>query len=446
MWATAAPDELRVFVDEIGHGFLVVDVEADGTFRWACFNKRFEATVGGSLAWWIGRTPAETLPPDRARLVLARYRYCVASRRSLEYEECMRIGDRTLWIRAALTPVVDEHGVIKRVLGSLIDITPRQRLEAELRRAARELRDSQRRFRVAMRGAELGLWEWHIPSARLTIHDEWAPNLAFSGEWKQQTMSAWIRATHPADRAVAIEIGERIVNRQLSNYTIRYRVRAADGQWRWVQVYGSVVERDADGRPVLVSGTFRDVDAEQRRIEAMQQLTEELHYRALHDSLTDALNHGAILDRLREELERARREGGAVTVAMIDADHFKEINDGYGHQAGDEVLFALVQRIRGVLRAYDHLGRYGGEEFLVVAPGRSAVADLQERIRGAVADSPFETAAGPLSVTVSIGVAVACARTNPYLTFESLIRAADDALYRAKQAGRNQVVVAEGIA
>lgn len=446
MWATATPDELKTVIDQIGHGFFVIDVGADRRFRYVCFNRRLETTMNRSLAHLTGKTPHEVLAPARARLVLARYRYCLASGQSLEYEECLTVQGRPVWAQAALTPVVDARGQVTRLLGSVVDITMRHRLEARFRRAAQELRNSEQRFQVAVRGAELGLWEWHIPSARLTVHDEWAPGLSISGAWQQRTMTDWMRNIHPADRDVALKAGQSIVTGQLSNYTIRYRIRGTANQWRWIQVYGSVVERDADGNPIQLSGTFRDVDAEQQQVEALQALTEELRHRARHDSLTDALNHGAIVDRLREELERARREGSAITVAMIDADYFKEINDRHGHQAGDEVLFALVQRIRSVLRPYDHLGRYGGEEFLVVAPGRTAVADLQERIRTMVADSPFETAAGPLSVTVSIGVVVACASTNPYLTFESVIRAADDALYRAKQAGRNQVVLADGIA
>jgi diguanylate cyclase (GGDEF)-like protein len=122
---------------------------------------------------------------------------------------------------------------------------------------------------------------------------------------------------------------------------------------------------------------------------------------------------------------------------MLDIDHFKKINDTYGHQVGDEVLIGFARTVRRNLRKYDITGRYGGEEFLVIAPGRNAepFECVYERVRSQVADTALETSAGPISVTVSIGTATG----NGASSVDEMLRAADLALYRAKAEGRNRV-------
>ena len=160
----------------------------------------------------------------------------------------------------------------------------------------------------------------------------------------------------------------------------------------------------------------------------------------MHDFLTGILNRRAILDRLKQEISRAGRDHGSLSVGMLDIDHFKNINDTYGHQAGDEALVAFTRCIQGGLREYDCVGRYGGEEFLVIAPraiGRDAES-LYERLRARIAGAEIATNAGTVSLTVSIGVAPGTGQSS----VDALLAAADAALYRAKAGGRNRVVCA----
>ncbi len=154
--------------------------------------------------------------------------------------------------------------------------------------------------------------------------------------------------------------------------------------------------------------------------------------------MTGLLNRRAILDHLHKELARARRHGDALAVGMCDIDHFKAINDTYGHQTGDEVLCTLTQILSGSLREYDAVGRMGGEEFLVITPLKAMIdpMPLFERLRQQVAERRMTTRSGELSVTVSIGVASVTAGN----TVDELLGAADAALYRAKAQGRNRVV------
>jgi len=162
---------------------------------------------------------------------------------------------------------------------------------------------------------------------------------------------------------------------------------------------------------------------------------------ALTDPLTQTHNRRALMERLTSELERARRYALHLSVLMVDLDHFKLINDSYGHVVGDEVLRGVSRVLQREARAVDVVARFGGEEFLVVLPetGEEGAVALAERIRARVEETPPVTGGeyGWLRVTVSIGVAtVPSPRVN---SPEELIAVADEALYRAKAQGRNRV-------
>lgn len=182
----------------------------------------------------------------------------------------------------------------------------------------------------------------------------------------------------------------------------------------------------------------------QRILDLQDQLItaqDSLRFQASHDALTGVLNHGGILDTLYRELERAKRMQTALGVIMVDLDHFKKVNDTLGHLAGDEVLHAVAQRLVGVIRAYDSVGRSGGEEFIILAPGCTPpeLVTQAERMRSMIAGDPFSTSAGQIRLTASFGVAGASITSGDNLERDSLLRAADTALYQAKAKGRNRV-------
>jgi two-component system cell cycle response regulator len=160
---------------------------------------------------------------------------------------------------------------------------------------------------------------------------------------------------------------------------------------------------------------------------------------SIRDSLTELFNHRHSLEVLSNELQRVGRYEGGIGVLMIDIDHFKAVNDAHGHQAGDHVLKEIARRLRDGLRTVDFLGRYGGEEFLVVLPhtGEEESRQTAERLRLAIVNRPFHAAGHAFPLTVSIGVATYPSTAE---TPDALIREADAALYRAKEAGRNRVV------
>ncbi len=178
--------------------------------------------------------------------------------------------------------------------------------------------------------------------------------------------------------------------------------------------------------------------------EELVSARESLRYEATHDHLTGAWNRAAILDALERERARAARASSQLSVAMIDFDHFKRINDMYGHVVGDAVLKEGIGRIRAALRSRDMVGRYGGEEFLAVLPGCDAegASSVCERVRGAVAAEPIRVGDYRIHATVSIGAAAWSGLPDA----SEIVDRADAALYRAKHGGRDRVELAPNAA
>ena len=177
--------------------------------------------------------------------------------------------------------------------------------------------------------------------------------------------------------------------------------------------------------------------------DALRERNRQLTEMVLLDGLTGLCNRRHLMERLSEEVLRAQRYRLPLSCLMLDLDHFKRVNDTYGHQAGDAVLRQFAGILRASARNVDVLGRYGGEEFTIVLPqtGPEGARTLAERIRQRVADTAFDIGGQTISCTTSVGVAAAPEGDIPATDW--LIARADEALYRAKAAGRNQVVLAD---
>jgi two-component system cell cycle response regulator len=204
-----------------------------------------------------------------------------------------------------------------------------------------------------------------------------------------------------------------------------------------------LVEALESGADDFISKPFHPDELRVRLRTAVRilELQSALLTRARNDSLTGLLNHGAILEELAKEFNRCRRENKPVSILLADLDHFKQINDRHGHQTGDSVLRAAAERIRSAVRCYDHIGRYGGEEFLIVLPGCDIedALKLSDRVRNCV-----QAESDKIPFTISIGIA-----TTHHLNDVSelqLVCAADEALYKAKENGRNRAEVSSAFA
>lgn len=236
------------------------------------------------------------------------------------------------------------------------------------------------------------------------------------------------------DKAARAKINDALKNgRHLRTRLLQY---AKDKTAYWVDV-NVMPLFDADGKITHYAAIQRDVSEDVKREQELLSL-------ATTDDLTGASNRRHFMERAELEVHRLRRHKVPFSVALLDLDHFKQVNDTHGHQAGDDVLKEAVKRWQKGRRPFDTLGRIGGEEFALLLPGADADAAMTvaERLRSVIAEQPIESTDGPIKVTVSIGIAEADDADG---TIEGTLGRADVALYHSKNAGRNRVTKASPI-
>ncbi|WP_019624798.1 PAS domain S-box protein [Thioalkalivibrio thiocyanoxidans] len=321
----------------------------------------------------------------------------------------------------------DDRGEILQVSTILRDLSQRKAMEEALR-------ESEARFRQLAGSVNEVFW-LQDESGILYV------NPAFERIWGQSRDLLYrdphsiLEAVHPEDRE-RVEL--RFLDRPLEGAHIEdvFRLRRADGTERWLHVHRYQVP-DEEGRVSRVAGTAVDItELKQAELE-LQRANAELKRQAYYDRLTGVANRHHFETLLNRELARAERYGSRFALVMFDLDHFKRVNDTFGHAVGDVVLQEVTHVIAGRLRDADVLGRWGGEEFMVLLPGTEAAdaATLAETMRLRVAEHDFPEAG---RVTISLGVAAFC----PGEPRSELLRRVDEALYRAKGEGRNRVAVA----
>lgn len=251
--------------------------------------------------------------------------------------------------------------------------------------------------------------------------------------WQQEEYSLLITDWIMPDLD-GLELCKRIRAQRGLQYTYIILLTSMEGK-------GSYLEGMDAGADDFITKPFDEeqLAARLRVAERIIALHQKLHLQATHDHLTGVWNRAAIMDYLFAEVERAKRQSTYIGVVIVDLDHFKRINDTYGHPAGDAVLKEAARRMQSALRPYDRLGRYGGEEFLITAPecDLGQTMALAERIRTFMSSDPVKSHSNEIPVTVSLGVAVGGDRVGE--DGAALIAIADGALYRAKRAGRNRV-------
>ncbi len=340
-------------------------------------------------------------------------------------EICNRTKDgRDIWEKASISPVLDETGQTTHYVAVKEDVT-------EQRRALRALAESEEKVRAMSEASQDGMVMiddqgrvafWNRAAERIFGHSrqemlgQKLHSVVAMEEDAGKAREGFPDFSRTGAGAVVGVLTERTARRKDgSTFPAEFSVAAFRLQDRWWAV-----------------GTVRDITERKRAEELLLEL-------ATTDGLTGLTNRRHFLERGRAELERARRTGHPVSCIMFDVDHFKKVNDTYGHDAGDAVLKTLARTARETLRGMDVLGRIGGEEFAAILPETDLEAALHaaERLRLAVASMNVEHDGRPLPVTVSLGVALS---SGPDESLDDLLRRADQALYRAKQGGRNRVV------
>lgn len=211
-----------------------------------------------------------------------------------------------------------------------------------------------------------------------------------------------------------------------------------EGSGAWIEIYTYPV-LDRQNRVSHVIQYGRDITDRKKSEEEKKRLIDRLNYLSATDGLTGLFNRRALTDMLRHEIDRAQRYESDLSLILCDVDKFKSINDTYGHVAGDGVLRTVAESIKKCLRKADIIGRYGGDEFMVILPETSieGAKSLAEKVRIAISEVEIETSGKKrMALSLSIGVAGCC---TPVDDIDTLIKAADKGLYTSKHRGRNRV-------
>jgi diguanylate cyclase (GGDEF)-like protein/PAS domain S-box-containing protein len=410
----------RTLVERVPAVIYMQEIEHNNAI--AYISPRIEDIMGYSPQEYIDDPDLwiETTHPEDRERVLAEDRHTDETGEPfrVEFRKITRDG-RVIWVRDEAVLVRTPDGKPLYWQGVFMDITERKKNEEALRRSEASLAEAQRM-------AHLGNWEWDVRTGEVWWSDEVYRIYGLEPERVVPSLESLIEVVHPDDRGLLREAIDAALYGG-EPYDFEHRVVRPSGEVRWVHRRAEVV-RDERGEPLKLVGTVHDI-TERKALE------EQLQYQALHDALTGLPNRALFMDRLEHGLARARRREGGLAVLFMDLDNFKVINDSLGHEAGDQLLVAVSERVQALLRPEDTVARLGGDEFVILLED---LADADEAIRVAerIAEAlrtPFALEGRQMFVTASVGIALwDDARKPP----GDLLRNADLAMYWAKHAGK----------
>jgi diguanylate cyclase (GGDEF)-like protein/PAS domain S-box-containing protein len=305
----------------------------------------------------------------------------------------------------------------------------------------------EKRFSLALESANEGLWDYLPRTGQIYFSARWFRMLNYSAEEFPQSIETWHTLSHPADLPLLEGSMRSLCSGDGERFTIEIRMLAQSGQWRWFQVGGQVVARDAGGGATRIIGSLIDISKYKQAERALQTANDELSRLASLDDLTQIANRRRFDDRLTQEWRRARRDETSLAVIICDIDFFKNYNDAYGHLQGDDTLYRVAQAIQDTLkRPMDLAARYGGEEFAIILPATNAegAERVALQIKAAVDQLQIAHNASRTSDSITLSFGVAAVVPSPDITSKGLIEAADQALYCAKAKGRDRIEINSG--
>jgi diguanylate cyclase (GGDEF)-like protein/PAS domain S-box-containing protein len=408
-------------------GDIIFRTDAQGRFTF--FNQAALAMLHLDESEVVGRSYLKLIRQDKRRRAERFYLRQFARKQKSTYHEFPIVdghgGER--WVGQNVQLIL-ESGKIAGFQAIARDITDRKQTERELQKS----RNFVERIAATTPGI---LYVYDLVEQRNVFSNREAITvLGYNLEDTRQLEGRTRDLFHPDDLAVIKAHREALRHAQDGEVRrLEYRARHADGHWVWLSGRETPFERGSDGLVRQIVGIAQDVTAR-------KATQDKLAHQANFDALTGLANRYHFWTRLQGALRRASIEHSDTSICLFDVDHFKDVNDRFGHAAGDEVLEAIGNIVRAELRSSDIAGRLGGDEFCIALPGtdENEAARLAERIRDRLSTLAFGMGSGsPFSVTATFGVA----RSEPDVDAKEMMEAADRALYRAKSAGRNRVVV-----
>lgn len=332
-----------------------------------------------------------------------------------DYAQLLRYSTYKGWIYILITAIL---------LYILLRSTLLQQLEVE-----QSLQISEERWKFALEGAGDGVWDWNLQSNEVFRSARWHEIYGYAEDEVGKAHDAR-KLIHPDDLPRAVQDIEDHLSGKTPYFISEFRLRRKDGTWVWTLSRGMIVKSDAEGKPLRMIGTHTDI-SDRKQSEA--QIFRMAHY----DRVTGLPNRTLFLDRLEQDLRKARRAGQMVTLMFLDLDRFKEVNDSLGHDMGDMLLKETAKRLLSCVRASDTVARLGGDEFTIILNGLSETAGV-ERIAQEILTklaTPFQLDTEVVYITTSIGITL---YPNDAKEVESLLKNADQAMYAAKDQGRDR--------
>ncbi len=324
------------------------------------------------------------------------------------------------------TAIRNRRGLTRGYIIQLTDITERKRYEQALSK-------SEERLSLALKGGKIGLWDWKIKTDEMEFNERYVQIIGLASDEVHLSFEAWKDLIHPDDLIPTLEALQRCYDGGSDHFESEYRMLSKTGDWVWVYDRGEVAERDEEGAPVRIVGTHIDITS-RKLVEEELRKSQELYKKlATTDMLTEVMNRYSLGHALDVETERARRYEQSLSLVLLDVDDLKVINDNHGHLAGDKALKAIATYINSSIRKSDYFGRWGGDEFLIVAPGidLDGALEMAEKLRKGL---PSEGVQGVGKLSISIGVASLEKDDSDY---DDVLRRADRALYESKRKGKD---------
>lgn len=296
-------------------------------------------------------------------------------------------------------------------------------------------KEQETRLEYAWTG-NLGHWYWNIKTNEVTFNPLKVTTLGYDKSEipERVTYQFFTDKLHPEDFQNAMDSMRDHLYGKADVYEIEYRIKAKDGTFKWYYDRGRITQYDENGKPAFLAGIVFDITEKketQLELEYKNRILSEI---SSIDGLTKIGNHRTLIEHLKAEIAETSRTSSQLSIALFDIDDFKKVNDSKGHVYGDQVLVDIASIMKKSIRGTDFVGRYGGEEFMVIFPNTilSVASKISERIRQAVEDYNFVDG---LRITISGG-------TSQYNneTITELVHSADTKLYTAKRNGKNQIV------